>query len=210
MEEGPSRVTRIPGSGVGLAIRKARLRPMMTPMSIHTARLDLIPATVEILRAELRGPLELQALLGAEVPGTWPPDLYDADAIHFTIARLEEQVEPTSWWFHYFIRKATPTSPAVVIGAGGYKGPPQAGTVEVGYSVLPEHRRQGYASEATRGLVAHAFAHPEVTRVIAHTLPELAPSIGVLEKCNFRFIGEGTEEGAICFELMRTEWMSSA
>jgi|SRR6185436_2064650 len=183
---------------------------MIRRMPIHTARLELIPATIEMLRAELRGPVELQAVLGVEVPGTWPPDLFDADAIQFTIARLEEQVEPAAWWLHYFIRKATPTSPAVVIGAGGYKGPPQEGTVEVGYSVLPEHRRQGYAAEATQGLVAHAFAYPEVTRVIAQTLPELLPSIGVLEKCSFRFIGEGSEEGAICFELMRADWTPSA
>jgi [ribosomal protein S5]-alanine N-acetyltransferase len=74
----------------------------------------------------------------------------------------------------------------------------------VGYGVVRDHQRRGYASETVRGLVGHAFALPEVHRVIAETLPELTPSIGVLEKCGFRFIGEGSEPGVIRYELSRT------
>lgn len=179
-------------------------------MPIQTARLELVPATPDMLRAELRSPRALEALLRVKVPEPWPPELYDSDAIEYTLARLTEDAEPPAWWFHYFVRKPAPTAPAEAVGAGGYKGPPRDGTVEIGYSVVPEHRRRGYAAEATAGLVAHAFAEPGVVRVIAHTLPELAPSIGVLEKCGFRCIGEGSEEGAICYELLRAEWRGSA
>ena len=42
-----------------------------------------------------------------------------------------------------------------------------------------------------------------VTRAIAETLPELAPSIGVLRKCGFRQIDGGSEPGVVCFELTR-------
>jgi RimJ/RimL family protein N-acetyltransferase len=48
-----------------------------------------------------------------------------------------------------------------------------------------------------------AFGHPEVERVIAHTLPELRASIRVLEKTGFAFRGPGAEEGTILFELVR-------
>jgi RimJ/RimL family protein N-acetyltransferase len=95
-----------------------------------------------------------------------------------------------------------------LIGVAGYKGPPgDDGAVEVGYGILGEHRRRGYASEATAALVARAFDDPRVTRVIAETLPELAPSIGVLHKLGFTLEeGAGSEPGVIRFTLPRERW----
>jgi len=77
--------------------------------------------------------------------------------------------------------------------------------VEVGYGVLPGFRRQGYATEAAQGLIAHAFAHPEVALVIAETLPDLFPSIGVLRKIGFVYVGEGSEPGVVRYELRRAD-----
>jgi hypothetical protein len=42
--------------------------------------------------------------------------------------------------------------------------------------------------------------------VIAETLPELTPSIRVLEKSGFVSGGEGSEEGLIRFELSRSAY----
>ena len=58
----------------------------------------------------------------------------------------------------------------------------------------------------TASSLANAFAVQAVRRAIAETLPELTPSIGVLTKCGFRLIGEGSEPGVIRFELTRAEW----
>ena len=92
-----------------------------------------------------------------------------------------------------------------MIGSAGYKGPPtQDGTVEIGYDIVSDHRRRGYASESVRALVSRAFEQPRVRRVIAETLPELIGSIGVLRKCGFEPVGEGSEPGVIRFELTRT------
>lgn len=164
-------------------------------MVIRAERLELIPATVQMLRAELQGRGELQVLLGAQVPDSWPPELYDRRTIEYILDRLVMDTESSEWWSYYFVRSAGPGRPAVAIGAGGYKGPARDGLVEVGYSVLQEYRRNGYATEATAGLVARAFGEPGVKRVIAHTLPELIPSIGVLEKCGFRHMGAGSGRG---------------
>jgi RimJ/RimL family protein N-acetyltransferase len=68
-----------------------------------------------------------------------------------------------------------------------------------------ENQRQGFASEAVDALVEWAFSHAFVTRVIAHTLPVLAPSIRVLEKNGFVFLGDGEEEGTIVFERRRPD-----
>jgi RimJ/RimL family protein N-acetyltransferase len=65
--------------------------------------------------------------------------------------------------------------------------------------------RSGSPAIASRGprTLERAFGLPEVTRVIAETLPDLTPSIGVLKKCGFRLVGEGSEPGVIRFELTR-------
>jgi len=140
------------------------------------------------------------------VPTTWPPEFLDPPSLRFILDRLAEGPEQMGWWLHFVVLPRG-VAGRTLIGSAGYKGPPSAdGTVEVGYGIVRDHQRQGYASEAARGLLSHAFALPVVHRVIAETLPELAPSIGVLRKCGFRLIGDGSEPGVIRFELTRAEY----
>ncbi len=165
-----------------------------------TERLTLVPATVALTRAALDGAPALGAALGAVVPPTWPPEYVDAPALEFTLRRLAENPDDVGWWLHFILLRdgSTPT----LIGTAGYKGPPsEDGTVEVGYGIVSDHQRRGYASETVRALLAKAFGVAGVQRVIAETLPELTASIGVLEKCGFRRTGEGSEPGVIRFEF---------
>jgi ribosomal-protein-alanine N-acetyltransferase len=173
---------------------------------IITDRLALVPATPELTRAALDGAPALGAGLGAVVPPTWPPEYLDAAALEFTRDRLAEGPDQAGWWLHFVVLRDG-VSGRLLVGVAGFKGPPLAdGTVEVGYGIVRDHRRRGYAVEAVRGLLDRAFAAPAVRRVIAETLPELAPSIGVLDKCGFRLTGEGSEPGVIRFELTRAEY----
>jgi RimJ/RimL family protein N-acetyltransferase len=134
------------------------------------------------------------------VPESWPPEYFDAPALHYTLARLEEGPAQAGWWLHYLVRRED----AVLVGVAGYTGPQVEGVVEIGYSIVPEHRRRGYATEAAAALVAHAFSFEAVDAVIAETLPELVPSIGVLEKLGFALVGEGAEAGVIRYRRERT------
>jgi ribosomal-protein-alanine N-acetyltransferase len=171
---------------------------------IATSRLDLVAPTPDTVRAALDGAPALAASLGVEVPPTWPPDYLDADALEFVLGRLVDHPAEADWWLYFVILRSREGNGRSVIGSAGYKGPPTAdGIVEIGYGIVSDQRRKGYATEAALGLVAHAFGLPQVRAVIAHTLPELTPSIGVLGKCGFRFVGEGTEPGAIQFRLDR-------
>lgn len=172
---------------------------------IRTERLELTPATDDLLAAALEGEGPLAAGLGAIVPPSWPPEFLDPPALEFTRDRLAESTDGGDWWM-YFIVLPSAAGERVLIGTAGYKGPPADGTVEVGYGIVTDHQRRGYASEAVRGLVARAFKVPEVRRVIAETLPELTASIGVLRKCLFELIGEGSEPGVIRFELTRAAY----
>jgi ribosomal-protein-alanine N-acetyltransferase len=171
---------------------------------IRTPRLRLVRSTPVHLRAELESTAALTDALGLSVAASWPPDpQYDADAIRWSLRWLEAHPNETQWGFYYIVETET----AQVIGAGGYKGAPDdTGTVEIGYSIVPERRRRGFAREAVDGWVAHAFADARVRRVIAHTLTELAASIAVLRSAGFSFVGAGTdsqEPAAVQYALTR-------
>jgi RimJ/RimL family protein N-acetyltransferase len=163
---------------------------------LRTLRLDLLPATLASLRAELESREALAQALGVEVPETWPPPLYEQDSIHSTLTRLAAHPDEADWGFYYLALRRD-GAPPLLLGAGGFKGAPDAaGTVEIGYSVLPEHQRQGYATEAVGGWVQFAFASERVARIIGQTLPSLGPSIRVLERAGFRFAGLGEDPHA--------------
>ncbi len=79
----------------------------------------------------------------------------------------------------------------VIIGFGGYKGPPDAdGMVEIAYGVVPAYEGRGYATEAAQALVTYAFGSGRVRAVRAHMLPEANASTNVLRKCGFACLGE--------------------
>lgn len=87
-----------------------------------------------------------------------------------------------------------------VVGVAGFKGPPDGeGQVEIGYAVVPTYHRRGLASEAVEALVAYAADTDEVTRVVAHTLPHLTPSMGVLEKTGFVLDDAFDDDGVVRF-----------
>ena len=166
---------------------------------ITTERLELVPGTVESVRAAIDDLPRLGALLRAAIPPTWPPDLLDRDALEWTLRVMEAPTFDPRWGFYWVVLR----SPRTLIGAGGFKGNPVDGGVELGYGIVSDHRRMGFATEMTRGLVRSAFETPGITSVFAETLPGLVASIGVLDNCGFSFIGDGSEPGVIRYELRR-------
>ncbi|MGB9378444.1 MAG: GNAT family N-acetyltransferase [Mycobacteriales bacterium] len=79
----------------------------------------------------------------------------------------------------------------VVVGQAGFHGPPdEAGMVEVGYSVDPAHRRQGYARAALEALLARAKHEPEVSTVRATISPDNVISRDLVLQHGFVEVGE--------------------
>ncbi|MGH9650972.1 MAG: GNAT family N-acetyltransferase, partial [Terriglobales bacterium] len=150
------------------------------PSPLRTRRLEMVPATAAHLRAELSDRAAFARMLGARVPDVWPPPLYDRRAVKYSFKKLLAAPRRAGWstWYLLLRQDAAP----VLAGICGFKGPPQEGVVEIGYSILRRFQRRGLATEATAALVRWAFSHPRISLVIAHTLTELTPSIRVLEK----------------------------
>ncbi|HEU4632294.1 MAG TPA: GNAT family protein [Gemmatimonadaceae bacterium] len=166
---------------------------------LRTARLDLVAATPTLLRAELSGADTLAAALGARLPAQWPPDLFEADDMARVLAALEAPDAEPGWQLRYLVERDAPGG-ACLVGVAGFGGPPSPeGTVLLGYSVVPEARGRGLATEATHALVAFAFTDPRTRRVAAETFPELAASIRVLEKAGFARADGAETPGAVRF-----------
>lgn len=185
--------------------------PPTTTRMLITERLDLIEATSESTRAALEDLARLGQLLRATIPSGWPPELLDAPALEWVLRWLDNPANDPSFGMYWIVlRESAKNGGRALVGAAGFKGmPSDDGTVEIGYGVLPEHQRCGYATETVRAFLAHAFASAKVRRVTVETYPHLAPSIGVIEKCGFRFIGDGSEPGVIRYEITRAEYEAS-
>jgi [ribosomal protein S5]-alanine N-acetyltransferase len=136
--------------------------------------------------------------------------LNDEHSQQYFLASLQKaEASDAGWNLWFCIRR----EPRELIGNAGFKSSPKDGLVEIGYSMLETHQRQGYATGAVRGLLSWAFQKPEVQRVVADTLPGLTPSIRVLEKSGFAFVGDGpVEDGmrTIRYELTRERFQALA
>jgi ribosomal-protein-alanine N-acetyltransferase len=156
------------------------------PLSLQTARLELRPlppAVAAVLPADRAA---AGALLGAMLPAEWPQgDLLDVLPLQ---ARSHGRAADFGVWV--LIESATQT----VVGDAGFKGPPADGVVEIGYSVIPDRRRRGYASEAAVALVDWARSQEDVDSVIAACDRENVASIRTLERLGFARTGMDGDE----------------
>jgi len=174
-------------------------------IKLSTNRLELIAATLDHICAELEAPERLASLLDAQVEPGWPPGEYDRNAQEFFRDRLKEDgVAVIGWYNWYAVQRGSPYQPSVLVGAGGYFGPPsEEGEVEMGFSVMPAWQGLGYATEMAEALIVNAFADPRVHKVIAYTTTQNMASYKVLEKCRFEFVGRDEKSGNNRFEIRR-------
>jgi RimJ/RimL family protein N-acetyltransferase len=99
-----------------------------------------------------------------------------------------------------------------MIGHAGFHGPPGVNgpadpdAVELGYTVFPEERGRGYATEAARALVDWAAEAHGIRRFVASVAPGNEPSLAVVRKLGFVETGSqwDDEDGLeLVFELER-------
>jgi ribosomal-protein-alanine N-acetyltransferase len=126
---------------------------------------------------------EASRILAATLPAEWPqPDLLDVLPLQ---AEASSETECFGVWV--MIERDTGS----VVGDAGFMGPPdEDGSIEVGYSVIPERRRRGYATEGASAIVEWALSQPGVRVVVAGCDRDNAPSIRTLERLGFQRTGE--------------------
>jgi RimJ/RimL family protein N-acetyltransferase len=193
------------------------------PPRIETRRLTLAAATASLVRAEMEDLPRFFRLLGVRPSPLWPPEDV-RDALPFFREELESRPHLAGWLSWYWVLRGDSAASSrdergrtadgdggsgILVGTGGFKGPPIDGTVEIGYCVLAPYRRRGYATEAVEALLGWAFAHAKVRLVVAETAADNVPSLALLAKLGFepsvrvgwedvlRLVLRGGAEGAI-------------
>lgn len=171
---------------------------------LQTRRLRLVASSLEHLEAELQGGASLGALLHVAIPASWPPGEYDRDALEYFRDKLRAGGPSHIGWYGWYALTADADGHCdSLVAAAGYFGPPSQGSVEIGFSVIPEARARGYATEIARALVAHAFDQPGVQVVNARTADSNVPSTRALLRCGFRRVGPGAEPGTVEYQIER-------
>ena len=176
-------------------------------MTLETPRFLLVPATAEMVALEISGSAALGQALAADVPADWPPE-ETADALPWFLSRLEADAGLSGWLNWYGLYREEVSRRPQLVGSAGFFGPPENGTVEIGYAVLPAFQGQDFATEIVAGLVTWALSQPAVKCVAAETNSENGASMRVLNKLGFIEIGTGREDGHIRFMRKLVEIIS--
>lgn len=102
------------------------------------------------------------------------------------------------WLFVYNLER-------LVVGAATFGGAPTAdGAVELGYQVVPAHRRRGLTVEGCTALIDWAFCDSRTQQIVADCAADNAASVRTLEKLGFSVAD--TRNDRLNWRLMRTEW----
>jgi RimJ/RimL family protein N-acetyltransferase len=167
---------------------------------IETSRLHLVlvePAALEMILAhDVPSASAVQGFVFAE---DFLQSINDVFLTRHLEGRRKRESDP-GWFVRAIIRKED----GEVLGHCGFHGDPRdVGRAEIGYTVFSPFRRQGYAVEAVRGLVAWARSRGCAV-VVAAVAPRNVASLGVVKKLGFEQTGvqgHGTDHEEDVFEL---------
>ena len=97
------------------------------------------------------------------------------------------------------------------IGRCGFAPYEETDQIELAYTLATAHWGKGYATEASRACLRHAFGELAWPRLIARTRPDNLASRRVLEKLGFRFDRDESDANgpAIFFNLTRELYVVS-
>ena len=149
--------------------------------------IELVELSPAALHALAQGDL---ADANRAAPIALTPYYVGPDCINVWRRRSRQIVDdpPAAGWITRII---VDTAKQLAVGRAGYHGPPDGvGMVEVGYSVDPHHRRQGYARAALVALLERATTEPGVHTVRATISPENLASRQLVRQYGFAEVGE--------------------
>ncbi|SHG82497.1 GNAT family N-acetyltransferase [Geodermatophilus nigrescens] len=152
-----------------------------------SVRVDVLALPAAAFAALAAGDL---AAAGAACPVPLPPGFADPDWSEVWRMRAE-QVAADPAAAAWVTGVVWDPDRRLAVGRAGFHGPPDGrGMVEIGYAVLPEHRRRGYARAALAALLARARAEPAVSVVRLSIAPSNTASQAVARPFGFVVVGE--------------------
>jgi ribosomal-protein-alanine N-acetyltransferase len=153
-------------------------------------RVHLIKPDLQMIDWAITDPAALSKALGCVVIDEW--FVFPGALLH-TKEAVETDPASLRWGSRLFLLD----DPRELVGLGGFKGAPRNGEVEVGYAVAPTREGRGIATAALIELIDEAFTDPQVSTILADTLPDGRASQRVLEKTGFTRDGTGPPHDGI-------------
>jgi RimJ/RimL family protein N-acetyltransferase len=139
---------------------------------------------------------QAEQLLGAPLPEEWRGEDWQ-----WLVQRPDQaEADPSTipWLPRVLLLKMADDSGGqepTVVGEVGFHGPPDHDRrVEIGYVVVTEHRRRGYAEEAVRALMTWATAEYGISRFRASISSQNTPSLNLIRKLGFEQVGTQQHE----------------
>ena len=164
--------------------------------TIHSPRLELIAMSPDFLDASLRGDLETASrLIDLVIPQDW---LEAKWLMELRLPKIREDPALEPWLLRAVGLRETMT----MIGYIGFHTLPGAayldayasGSVEFGYTIFPDYRQKGFASEAAQAIMDWAALEHGVTRFVLCISPANEPSLRLAQKFAFRKVGTVTDD----------------
>lgn len=140
-------------------------------------------------------------LIEIQQDGTPAEDVSQTDEMREVceaMAKLYAAVGYQPPWTGYLAQHAGEGTQEVV-GTCGFKGPPQAGQVEIAYYTFAEFVNHGIATQMARQLIQISRESNRDVEVLAHTLSDSGASASILKKLGFDCLGtvEDPEDGEV-------------
>ncbi len=131
---------------------------------------------------------EAGAIARVVIPAEWAEDA--ASTLRFRRAQLEADPSTQPWLLRLIVLRST----GELVGYATFHEPAgDRGWVEIGYSILADHRRRGYAEEAAMAMFAWAAAQG-IERFRASVSPANAASLAMVRKMGFSQTGTQWDE----------------
>jgi len=149
---------------------------------------EIIPALPEFITLLIANHYaRAGALMNVVVPDGWPNDPDAIAGLSWHLKAIERDPNELLWRIRLIVLRANRT----VIGSINLKGmPDQDGTVEIGWGISQDYRRQGIATKATEAVMEWAFSQPDVKRIIATIPVDNIGSERVAQKVGMKQTGE--------------------
>ena len=166
------------------------------PPAIRSKRLALLPMSVEFLKASLAGDVaRATKSLGVTPPDEW---LRAQELIHFRLAQLQADPSLQPWLQRAILLRSTGSMIGHITFHTApdpeYLQPIAPGGIELGYSIFPAYRRQGYATEAVGALMAWAVREHNIPRFMLSISPDNLPSLRIAQHFGFHKVGSQIDE----------------
>ena len=139
---------------------------MQRPPNIETERLLLVALLPEDIEALIAGDLERVSLLTGFT--FLPEDPKLGVDLSWHLRALRTDSNQLSWRIRVIVERCSNT----VVGSINLKGPPSPdGDVEIGWGLIENARRKGYATEASTAVINWVVQQPGINSVSA-TIPD--------------------------------------